>query len=224
VKDRTASLVTVACNETYIAQTYELFDSAILRFLPGMETQKLRLPGIVGPWPMSTITRPKIILNNWEKITGDYVYCCDADMLIAGEVGTEILGELVAVEHPGYVGYHCTTVPYDRNPLSATCIGMGAGERYYAGGFFGGERDAVRDLLFAMESMIDEDAEKGIVPRWHDESALNAALAQSPPTVVLSPEYCYPETSGYYEQEVWKQPYERRIVALDKAASQRGDR
>jgi hypothetical protein len=189
-----------------------------------METQRLRLPGVAGDWPIPTITRPKVILNNWDKLTGDYVFCCDADMLVEGEVGTEILGELVAVEHPGYVGHHCTTVPYDRNPKSATCIGMGAGERYYAGGFFGGARDSVLDLLFAMEAMIDTDAEHGIVPRWHDESALNAALAQSPPTVVLPPEYCFPDNSAWYEAEVWKQPYERRIVALDKTNEQRGER
>jgi histo-blood group ABO system transferase len=177
-----------------------------------------------GEWPTATITRPKVILNDWNRIKGDYVYCIDADMLIEGEVGEEILGELVAVEHPGYVDHHCTTVPYEREPRSSTCLGMGAGERYYAGGFFGGARDSVCDLLMVMEAMIDEDAARGIIPRWHDESALNAALAQSPPTVVLSPSYCHPANSSWYEAAVWRQPYERKIVALDKTDAQRGER
>ncbi len=180
------------------------------------------LPARVGPWPMSTITRPAAMLENWdaiEMIGADYVYCIDADMLVVSALDESILGEIVATEHPGYVGHHRSTLPYDRNELSRAYVPMSEGDRYYAGGFFGGEREAVRDMVEQMAWIVE-----GPRPRWEDESALNRCLLDSPPTVVLSPAYVHPEDDSYYRREVWKEDYPRIITALDKPDSERQGR
>lgn len=178
--------------------------------------------GKEGPWPLGTITRPSVMLNHWRTLEdSNYIFCIDADMRVEARVTDEILDEIVATQHPGYVGQHRTTVPYDRNKLSRAFVKMGDGDQYYAGGFYGGERDAVRDVLMQMEFIC----EPGLpTPRWHDESALNRCLIESPPTKVLSPAYCHPDNSTYYHESVWQEDYPRIIVALDKPEEQRHGR
>ena len=43
---------------------------------------------------------------------------------------------------------------------------------------------------------------------WHHESHLNRYFIDNPPTIMLSPEYCYPEN--------WDIPFKKRLLALDK--------
>lgn len=218
------TLITVATPGVYRQYADQLRDDAILRFNPtGKPIQYLILPGVEGPWPTATITRPQVMLEHWHRVEGDYVFCIDADMRIERLVGGEVLGELVATEHPGYVGRHCTTVPYERNEISKCFVPMGQGDRYFAGGFYGGERDAVLDLIDAMSWRIETDLERIGRIRWNDESALNASLLETPPTVTLSPAYCHPDRDESY-REWWPEDYPRVIVALDKDNETRGDR
>lgn len=217
------TLITVATAGAYRDQANTMITSAYMHFRPSETVQPLVLPGIPGPWPTATITRPKVILDNWNLVEGDHVYCIDADMRFDSHVGDEILGELVATQHPGYVGHDPNTLPYERDAHSACCIPIGSGERYYAGGFYGGSWGAVFDLLSSMEAMISLDLERVGSIRWNDESALNACLFEEPPTLILPPAYCCPDNDAHY-RSWWPEQYERKIVALDKTPEQRGER
>ena len=41
--------------------------------------------------------------------------------------------------------------------------------------------------------MIDADAARRIIPKWHDESVLNRYLITNPPHKVLTPSYHWPD-------------------------------
>jgi hypothetical protein len=156
------------------------------------------------------------------------VFLIDADMQFEQHVGPEILPTggfgITATEHPGYVGKTPAEFPYERNPDSTTCIPSPLGERYYCGGFVGGDRLSMRLLASQVAAMIDLDQEHGITPIWHDESALNKALLYTlPPRTVLPPSYCYPDHDDYY-RTFWPDIYSRKIVAVDKTAAERSGR
>ena len=57
--------------------------------------------------------------------------------------------------------------------------------------------------------MVDDDRRRDLVAVWHDESYLNRVYCDTPPSLMLSPSYCYPESMTL--------PLPRKLVALDKA-------
>lgn len=204
-------LVTVVSGKTYEHYARDLFASAQKHF-PG---DTLLLRGREG-WPAATLYRYHALLE--ADLAGyDYIYLCDADMRFEADVGDEILGEIVATQHPGFVGKK--DLPYEDRPESTAFVRSGS--TYYAGGFVGGERDAFLYLASLMAFAIDEDDEHGIVARWHDESHLNRILAATPPTVTLDPSYCIPDDESGYP---WLWRYERKLVALDKTPAERSGR
>ncbi len=157
----------------------------------------------------------------------NYVFLMDADMLAVGPIGPEIIPSeygITACQHPGYVGKPRAELPYETLPESAAYVGPEEGDVYYCGGFVGGERLAMRMLSSQIAAIVDMDVSRGHTPVWHDESALNRVLAVDPPAVALSPAYCYPSEDSYYRECVWTESYERRILALDKTAEERGER
>ena len=81
----------------------------------------------------------------------------------------------------------------------------------------------MRILCAQVDAIVQHDRGLGGWPKWHDESALNAVLANDPPAVTLDPAYCFPDDDAWY-RSFWREPYERRIVALDKTQAERGER
>ena len=157
-------------------------------------------------WPQDTLMRCAVYLENKERWADmDYVFACDADMRFADSVGSEILGERVATQHPGFVGKRGS---YEINPSSTAAVGAGEGERYFAGGFHGGSAQEFEKLVSTMARNIKKDLRHNFVAVWHDESHLNRYFIDAKPTVILSPAYCYPEA--------WNLPYTKRLLALDK--------
>lgn len=157
-------------------------------------------------WPFDTMHRYHIYYQNRELFEGqDYLFAIDADMLFVDGVGDEILGERVATLHPGFIGQKGS---YETNPYSRACIQSGEGKYYFAGGFYGGTRDAFLHILKTNIIQIERDLDRGIIAVWHDESHWNRYCIDYPPTLILSPSYCYPEN--------WKLPYPKKLLALDK--------
>jgi histo-blood group ABO system transferase len=157
-------------------------------------------------WPYDTMMRFHAYAAQHELLeTQDYLFCCDADMLFVDEVGSEILGERVATQHPGFVSMRGS---YETNPLSKACIKDDEGEYYFAGGFYGGTAKEVIFLARTNADAIDDDLKHGIIAVWHDESHLNRYFIDHKPTKILSPSYCYPEN--------WDLPYQKKLLALDK--------
>lgn len=205
-----ACLIAVVSGDAYVRYAERMFSSAEEHF-PG-DTR--RLPARSG-WPDATLYRYHAVLEaDWSGY--DYLYLSDADMLWEAPAG-DIFGEIVATQHPGYVGRK--DLPYEDRPESTAFVDEG--ETYYAGGFVGGERKAFLDLCRKMVFAIDEDEEHGITAVWHDESHLNRILRDSPPTKVLPPSYSYPDDASGYP---WLWRYPRILVAQDKTPEERGER
>lgn len=161
-------------------------------------------------WPYDTLMRFEIYLNNKHLFDGyDYLFALDADMLFVGEVGDEILGDLVGTIHPGYYNQRGT---YETRRKSTACVRKREGEYYFAGGFYGGCREEFLNLLSTTSKNIQTDVMHGVIAVWHDESYLNRYFIDHPPTVRLSPAYCYPES--------WNLPFSKKLLALDKNHSE----
>lgn len=205
-------LITVVWGEVYERYAKGLFKSASKH----TDFTTVLLRGVPG-WPQATLYRYHAVLENAEDLQYEHLFLCDADMYFEAKVGTEILGEIVATQHPGYVTH--TDFPYENRPESTAFVA--SGNTYYAGGFVGGEREAFLHLAERIAFAIDEDDKNGILARWHDESHLNRVLAGVPPTVMLSPSYCYPDDASGYP---WISRYERKLVALDKSPAERRGR
>lgn len=157
-------------------------------------------------WPYDTMMRYHVYFDHWQSISSqDYLFACDADMLFVDEVGDEILGKRVATLHPGFVGKRGS---YETNSRSKAYIGKKEGKYYFAGGFYGGERDSFYHILKTNIDHIQDDLKRGIIAVWHDESHWNRYCIDFPPTLILTPSYCYPEN--------WNLPYTKKLLALDK--------
>jgi histo-blood group ABO system transferase len=161
-------------------------------------------------WPYDTMYRYHVYYKNWEFFTSqDYLFAIDADMLFVDDVGDEILGDLVAIQHPGFVGKRGS---YETNRRSLACVGNNEGSYYFAGGFYGGTKKAILQLLETNIRNIDIDLQRHIIAIWHDESHWNRYCIDHPPTVILNPSYCYPEECFL--------PYPKKLLALNKNHSE----
>lgn len=167
------------------------------------------------PWPNSTLKRFHFFNRYKEHVTGDYVYYIDADTRFVDYVGDEILSDLVAVQHCGYVGERGF---YENRELSMAYIAPDEGTMYYGGGFLGGKAENFWQASDILASSIDVDTHNGITAVYHDESHWNRYLVDNPPTKVLSPSYHFPENHGHIYSK-WKTAgvsYTPRILLLKK--------
>lgn len=158
------------------------------------------------PWPFMTLYRYKIFTQNSDYLKDmDYLYYCDADMLFVGDFGDEILGELVATQHPGFYGKRGTP---EYRQQSLAYVGPHEQMQYFAGGFNGGSKNEYLKMAKEIDKNIDIDYNNGIVAIWHDESHMNRYFINNSPTVILSPSYCYGELMNI--------PFEKKLLSLDK--------
>ncbi len=158
-------------------------------------------------WPFDTMLRYQIYLESQDLLQSqDYLFACDADMLFVGEVGDEILGDLVATLHPGFINGR--RGDYETNPLSLAYIAKSEGENYFAGGFYGGKTKEVLKLAKINSDNINQDLTHNFIAVWHDESHWNRYCIDHTPTVILSPSYCCPEG--------WGLPYIPKLMPLNK--------
>lgn len=157
-------------------------------------------------WPFDSMMRYHVYAKHKDLLSAqDYLFACDADMLFVDKVGDEILGKRVATQHPGFIGKRGS---YETNVLSTACVLPHEGEHYFAGGFYGGSTVDFFKILDTNIRNIDDDYSRGLIAVWHDESHWNRYCIDNPPTVILNPAYCYPES--------WNLPYPKKLLALDK--------
>lgn len=157
-------------------------------------------------WPYDTMMRFAVYQQAAEYFKEqDYLFSCDADMLFVNTVGDEILADLVATQHPGFVGIRGT---YETRGSSTACVRAHEGTYYFAGGFYGGVREEFLRIAATNAAHIQQDLQCNIIALWHDESHLNRYFIDHKPTIILSPSYCYPGNRYI--------PFEPRLVALDK--------
>lgn len=206
----------------YVQFVQPLIRSAEQFFLPGHERtyfiftdhiDELQKQANIVPvfqkklgWPYDSMMRSSIYNDHRELFNNmDYLFACDADMVFVDYVGNEVLGNLVATLHPIYTWRRGT---YDANPKSKAYVAAHEGTHYFAGGFYGGSRDAFCQMIQELTQNIKSDTSNGIMARWHDESHLNRYFIDHEPTCILNPSYCYPEGYSF--------GYHPRLVALYK--------
>ena len=157
-------------------------------------------------WPYDTMMRPEVYYRYRQEFSGiDYLFALDADMLFVDTVGDEILGERVGTQHPGFVGRRGT---YETRKESTAYVAPYEGRCYFAGGFNGGSTQEYLKLCETVVKNIETDLANNIIAIWHDESHINRYFVNNPPTVILDPSYCYPESLHL--------PYKKKLLALDK--------
>jgi histo-blood group ABO system transferase len=162
-------------------------------------------------WPWMTLGRYRIFTDNYDKLSKmDYLFYCDADMRFVGDVGVEILGDMVGTIHPGfYNNPNSSNIALEKRLESLAYLPPSTIKNYYAGGFNGGSSSQFLKMSRNISDNIDFDLKKhNIIAEWHDESHMNKYFFENEPTIKLSPSYCYPES--------WSLPFEKKLLALDK--------
>lgn len=213
------TLCCVAGGDTYLRYAECLAESASRFFRPSKSIEFLVIEGEQG-WPNGTMYRWHRLLENMPD--SSYVFLSDADMLFESKVGSEILSPHVTLTlHPGFVGRHPREFPYEKRVESVCHVDPIEGSLYFCGGFAGGPTKELKRFANEIVSRIDQDVSNGIIPVWHDESALNKAASVLRDLHILDPSYCHPDEDEYYVRLVWGRQYPRRLVALDKRAEER---
>ena len=195
------------------------------------------IPTEAFPWPAPTLFRYSVMLKQEELFSSyDFVFFCDIDMKFVSRVGDEILGDLVAAQHPMYAIRQGYIPPYEPNPNSASFIprlGKVLTENnkkrfqpyYLAGGFQGGRSDVWIKAMKEMKEMIDKDfMENNYVPVWNDETAWNAYMHKNYPlmenVVVLNPSYIYPDSLiNEYYRPLWGRNFVPKLITITKKFS-----
>jgi len=158
------------------------------------------------PFPYPTLHRYKHMMSIYDElIKEDFIFYSDVDMRVVAPIGDDLLSRITAVIHAGFVGGKGTP---ERRIESNAFIPEYAENKYYAGGFQGGVSYAYLEAVKQMAEWIEDDKKRCVIAVWHDESHWNKYLYLNPPTLELSPSYCYPES--------WKLPFKKKILALDK--------
>ena len=158
------------------------------------------------PWPWMALGRYKIFSQQKDILSQmDYLYYSDVDMLMVGEVGDEILSDIVGTQHPGYYSRRGTP---ETNPESSACIHDHEPMEYFCGAFNGGTSSEYLKMSQTIYDNVNSDLEKNIIAVWHDESHINRYFIDHPPTKILCPSYCWPHGYGL--------PFPAKIIALDK--------
>jgi hypothetical protein len=148
-------------------------------------------------WPYNSLYRFHMTLAVINNMTVEYLFMADVDLKVVSNIDERILSELVATIAPFSWGLPSVAFPFDRHPASPAYIHPSEGARYYfAGGFFGGAKDAVRSMLQSCSEMADAmlSMKPPYVSPWHDESILNRFFHKvRKPTLIAGPEFLYPD-------------------------------
>jgi hypothetical protein len=163
-------------------------DSACTLAPPGLDVK--RYPWDWEPWPGSSLHRYRA-LSQCDPGDSTHVYYMDVDTRIQAFVGDDIIGNIVAVEHPDYK--HCSPVllPLERNPQAQCFVDARETNRYYTPSFQGGRTDIFMRNVQMMRGWIDHDENCNVMTQSCAGAAWNKILVRSPPTLRLSPSYYY---------------------------------
>ena len=124
------------------------------------------------------------------------IFYIDCDMMIVGDIGEEILGDITMTRHPGFWNNKEWGSPsiIDR---SLAYLREDEQHRYLCGGFNGGCTDKFLAMAAILADNIDADYKNGIIAQHNDESHLNCFMnkiiyKEFPDWKVteLTPSYC----------------------------------
>ena len=146
------------------------------------------------PWPYTTLKRFHYFNKAKDLIErSDYSFYIDADSLFIGEMGEDFLPEsgMIGTIHPCLSSGNGTP---ERNPQSKAFISPSENNRYFCGGFFGGDSKSFLEMSEKVFLNIEEDLSKNIIAIWHDESHINRFFFDNPPFSILEPPFAVAES------------------------------
>jgi hypothetical protein len=164
-------------------------------------------------WPHNTLNRFDMFSSISDLLSKeDFLFFFNANMKFIDYVKEEALPKpenegLMGVQHPGYYNKDKEHFTYERRKESVFYIPYDDGKHYYQGCFNGGKSEEFLKMSKTLNDLIKYDLLKGIMPIWHDESALNWYYLDKNP-LILNPGYSYPEG--------WDLPFTKKIIQLDK--------
>lgn len=154
------------------------------------------------PWPYGTMQRFDAFLGKAEELQQyDYLFFANANLECRREIlSAELLPDtakgqtLTVVCHLPFYGKNPIFHPYERRSASRAGIPYNCGIYYVAGGLNGGTAEAYLAMCRELKARTDEDLQKNVIARCHDESQLNRLVAEAPQRFrVVGPEYCTAE-------------------------------
>ena len=166
-------------------------------------------------FPAATLYRYAIMTSRTYEC--DYIFYLDIDYLLVDTIDEEILGDIVAVLHPGFSvlggGSWCDdkksnayTFPENR-------------KQYFAGGTQGGEHEHYYRAMQRMKREIEDDEKRNVKAEWNDESHWNRALSEMKYFKILDSRYCCVE-SMHLRKSWGLGGIKPKILALDKNHSE----
>ncbi len=220
-----------------IKKTYIVFTDQDKFFLPDIPIYIYNISH--QPWPYSTMYRSihyYKFCTSYKGFTNfSHAFAIDADTYFSSEINpSDVLYDLVGVQHCRYINH---PGEYETNQDSACYVDPKEAKIYYGGGFYGGswnEFIKINNWMTCHMELNIKTFKHDIIPRWHDESALNRYFFEYPPTKVLSPAFHWPEfgpdrelnpfiaqlweNQAEYIHKKWgiKPPFEPKIVLIDK--------
>lgn len=146
-----------------------------------------------NPWPFSTLCRYHHFVNHKHQFDNlDYIYYIDSDMYFVDHVDSEILSDIVCVEHPWFPDRDPINndITIEHNTQSTSHIPKHIKFQYMQNAFFGGNKNCILNMFEFLANQIDIDYQRGIIARWHDESHANKFYIAYA-TKILDRSYCY---------------------------------
>jgi glycosyltransferase involved in cell wall biosynthesis/SAM-dependent methyltransferase len=186
--------------------------------IPKSDRRIIHIPIQHKPFPFASMDRFAHFANNEHILNNeDYLYYVDVDCLFVDNIGPEIIGDLVGVQHCGFTN---GKGPFETNPASRLFISDSYPKKYknyFGGGFSGGRRDKYMELAKWCKDVIDRDVANNVIPVWHDETAINRYFLDNEPTVILTPSYHYPQSNIESYKKKWlPKTFAPKILLLDK--------
>ena len=138
------------------------------------------------PWPFTTLKRFHYFTKAEDLLKdSDYIFYIDVDSLFIGKIDRLNISNkgIFATIHPGLNQGPGTP---ERNPNSEAYIPIGSTNRYFCGGFFGGDTESFLEMSEAIKNAINRDLKKNIIAIWHDESHLNKFLMLNEPAKIFN--------------------------------------
>lgn len=171
-------------------------------------------------WPEATLYRYSILSEILSGIEDEFIFYLDADMIVNEDFFQLIQPnkhEIILIAHPGFFRPPFTKrlLLYIKHPRIVTSDllakllhgGIGSWEnrkestafvarnkrkKYVCGGFWGGEKNSILEMVDELKCSVEEDLKNGIVAKWHDESHLNCWASRND-FRLESPAYCHDE-------------------------------
>lgn len=150
-------------------------------------------------FPLDSLFHFDFFLQQKTELEGcEYIFYFNSNIQFLKEVGENFLptaedGYLIGEEWPAWIGTNPMYFPYERRKQSLAYIEPRKPPyHYFMGGIIGGRSKEFLQMSEVLAKNIQNDYERGIIARFHDESHVNRYFRDHK-CKILPPEFSMPE-------------------------------